>query len=513
MPEKPLFGKFKIIDCLKKDDGLAVYIADHVFLDKRIIVKTLNTRIIGDSVILQRFKREARLLARIEHPNIIAVYDFGMHDEYFYISFEYFKSKNLREALQNNSWSDYDKVKIIQQIILGLIETHRHNIIHRDLKPENILINENGIVKIADFGLAQVSGDENLTAREAVVGTPAYMSPEQVQGLNADARSDLFSLGLIIYELFLGLNPFVGKDAGQTLNNILKCRTPQIKEQSSCPDFIQQIIKDLIRKSPNDRVQSAHALLDYFPGDFKVHPPAKTAVRSRRIKPLLIPLIIIALFLLFENIYFQLPPQTENEIVNNTDSVVTDSLQEQPISTEIVAERDIPAENKIEKTPQQVTPEPTIENNNIEAAPVFGYLDIFCSPWAEILIDSQKVDTTPLKDPIKLQTGSYQIALLHPDYPAYNDNINIIENDTLRVNVNLDTLAAFLQCNVYPWGDIYLNNSFKGQTPLNNPIILIPGDYRLEVRNPKHKTYAESINVVKGDTLTLTVNLDSLNNE
>jgi len=263
MIEKPLFGKFEIIKCFKKDDSLAVYLADHIYLSKKIILKTLNTRTIADQVVLERFKREAKLLAKINHPNIISVYDFGTYEEYFYISFEYFKGQNLRQAFANNSWIIDDKINILNQIAAGLSETHHKKIIHRDLKPENILINDNNEVKIADFGLAQVSGGEKLTAAEAVVGTPAYMTPEQIQGLDTNERSDLFSFGILIYEMFFGVNPFLGKDAGQTLNNIQTCRINTPPPHSGMPEYIPIIVDSLLKKNQSDRPKSVNFIFDF----------------------------------------------------------------------------------------------------------------------------------------------------------------------------------------------------------------------------------------------------------
>lgn len=507
--EKPMFGKFKIIDCLKKDEGLAVYIADHIFLDKRIIVKTLNTKIIADSVILKRFKREAKLLARISHPNIITVYDFGMFEDFFYISFEYFKSKNLREAFKENAWSNEEKINIIQQILAGLEETHRLNIIHRDLKPENILINKEGLVKIADFGLALVSGSENLTAQESVVGTPAYMSPEQVQGLKIDIRSDLFSLGIIIFELYYKANPFLGKDTGQTLNNIIRCNLPEIETTRIVPEYIIRVIDGLLKKKPAERLASVSEILGFFPGYTKKESSNHKQKSSNRYLKYLIPLLIIALFLVFQNIYFNPEYQKPEPEIFSPDTAMIDST----ISNEEVA--GAPEITQPENLQKKITPliKDTIRSVLPEnVTPAFGYVDIFCSPWADIYVDSLKIDTTPLKNPIKILSGGHKLKLIHPDYPQYMDIIYVPANDTLLINVNLDTLAAYLHCNVYPWGNIYLNNQFKGQTPLNSPIILSPGNYQLEIRNPKLKPYAEIIKVQRAETLFVVINLDSLNN-
>jgi len=202
-----LFEKFEIERCVKKDAFSAVYLANHIFLGKRIFLKTLNTKALPDPNILPRFKREAKILARLDHPNIIKVLDFGTWKNFFYISFEYFESQNLRVWLSSKKLTIGQKEHLIAQLADALNFAHDRGIIHRDLKPENILINDRLELKIADFGLAVIKDENNITEAGSVVGTPAYMSPEQIRGEELSSLSDLFNLGIIIYEMFQGKNP------------------------------------------------------------------------------------------------------------------------------------------------------------------------------------------------------------------------------------------------------------------------------------------------------------------
>ena len=216
-----LFGKFRISETIKQSKQGGVYIAHHLFLEKKIFLKTINLDQLTDPVTIDRFKREARVLAKFDHPNIIKVYDFGNWGNYFYISFEYFDAINLRELENERTLKDTDKLALTVQLVSGLNYAHKNRIIHRDLKPENILVNKDLKLKIADFGLALILNEPSVTEASSIVGTPAYMSPEQIRGEQLDERSDLFSLGILLLELFTGENPFLGKDTGSTLNNIL----------------------------------------------------------------------------------------------------------------------------------------------------------------------------------------------------------------------------------------------------------------------------------------------------
>ncbi len=249
-----LFEKFNIISCLKKTEFSAVYLADHIFLQKRIILKTLDSDKTADGSDLTRLKREAQILAKLNHPNIIRVLDFGSFQNFVYISFEYFPAQTMREIINANSITKNEKIALLQQAAQGLAYAHKNNIVHRDIKPENILVDDNLQLKIADFGLALSNESSLLTDPASVIGTPAYMSPEQVSGKDISAASDIFSLGLVAYELFNKNNPLLGADLGQTINNILNFNSKQHNELlNKSADIEKNIIKNLLDPDPAKR--------------------------------------------------------------------------------------------------------------------------------------------------------------------------------------------------------------------------------------------------------------------
>lgn len=547
-----LFDKFRIIDTLKKDMHTGVYLAYHIYLDKEIILKTLNTESAQDKNILERFKREARILAHLDHPNIIKVLDFGTYDKFFYISFEYFTGSNLREAISGGSLSEESRQFILRQLFQGLEAAHQHDIIHRDLKPENILINSNYEIKIADFGLAQSAREDIATNKYGIVGTPGYMSPEQIRGESLTTQSDLFSAGIIAYELYTGCNPFLGKDLNETINNILKFRESSVAEKiTGLPEEIRAIINNLLQKSKASRAKSAAEVIKLFRPDKKnnytevntaLHtdipaniPDENTAsaasvqatserspIHKQKRNFLLnrYTYTIAAVIIISAAIFFYVfSGQKQNGMQNmhtahdsipanikNTQMTVLpekDSVKapEKKNNEEVLKASDKQQEKQAKqeqmadaKILNEKTPEKEVRTNTT------GKLMVSCQPWAEVYIDSFKVDTTPLSSYIILKAGRHHLVLKNPGYPQYSQIINIQPGGTELVNVNFKTTVGYLECNIHPWGDLYIDGIFRGQTPLTAPIALMPGKHRLMVKNPSFADRHEDITIKKGES-------------
>ncbi len=516
---KILFEKFEILTCLKKDGYSSVYIANHIYLGKKIFLKTLTQGQISDRAILNRFQREAKLLAKLDHPNVIKVFDFGTYKNCFYISFEYFQSQNLRVIINDNKLSHSDKLNILIQITKGLSAAHKYNIIHRDIKPENILINNKHQVKIADFGLALVKDDINLTRQESIVGTPGYMSPEQIRGETLTPVSDLFSLGIVGCELFSGKNPFLGKDAGSTINNILSIDCSQLfKNEKNGSEPVYDVIHSLLLKNKLKRPQSADDILKKLNVKEPIEPskPAFVA-RERNRLPVYSLAVLFFILIMVISVKYYLDNKSPGYSVATQDSVVT--VQE---------EKTVPADSAIrhgfvteqpEKKETILQPEKDssitqlsllTDMKNTQQLDLPGKLFIRCAPWAEIYIDSIKIQTTPLEDHISILAGSHELTLQHPEYPPYTRTIFIKPQQEMLISVNLDTLFGYLECLLYPWGNVYINNEFKGQTPLPRPIRLEPGRHLLTIKNDNYGKIDEYIQIVKNDTLEFKFNFELL---
>lgn len=496
-----LFDKFEIIDCLKKDDYSGVYIAFHIYLGKKIFLKIIDQQKVPDPSVLKRFKREAKILAKLDHPNIIQVYDFGTLENNFYISFEYFESQNLRQIIKKKVLSFEQKTSVFARMIQAVNYAHHNHIIHRDLKPENILVNSNNEVKIADFGLAQISEETVNTAKSALVGTPCYMSPEQVQGEPLSVSSDLFSLGVVGYELFAGKNLFLGKDIGTTLNNILNFSETDIKaglEKLEPP--VSTILKNLLRANANDRINQLDLIAGQSVGTFSKHykKPLKWGKRTVAAVSLVLLIIIFAFYESRKNQTIKSSPVTNHYADGETKKMpVIDKPDELVPFSET---EKIPAENR-----EKISAAVPAENRS---GP--GKLFVLCSPWADVYLDSFKVDTTPLGDTLIVDSGDHLLGLKNTAYPFYYQHINIGPGKTRLVSVSLDTVFGFFQCNIFPWGELFVDNEPVGVSPFAQPIPVTQGNHLLEIKNPKYGQHKDYISITKKETLEYKLNFEFL---
>lgn len=222
-------GRFKITGILGQGAMGTVYRAHDPLLDRTVAIKTVGCAGMSRdeaAVFEERFFREARSAGRLNHKNIVTIHDVGRSDDLAYIAMEYLSGQSLREVLDSSVALTVDRsADIAAQIADGLEFAHANGVVHRDIKPANIMVFDNGSVKIADFGVAQMSSGAETVAGVSF-GSPKYMSPEQVSGQKADGRSDIFSLGAVFYEMLVGRPPFVGDDLDAVLYQVLNGAPP-----------------------------------------------------------------------------------------------------------------------------------------------------------------------------------------------------------------------------------------------------------------------------------------------
>ena len=249
-----------------------VYLADDTKLGRKVAIKFLNEKFSKDEALLNRFKQEAKAASALNHPNILTVYEIGEHDGTHYISTEFIEGKTLRERMKERLTFD-ETLSIVVQTAEALSAAHHAGIVHRDIKPENIMIRPDGYVKVLDFGLAKLTelfnsdGEEETkklvkTNPGMIMGTVAYMSPEQARGKNTDARSDVFSFGIVLYEMLTGKVPFTGETMTDVLSSIISSEPhPVTSLAPHLPRELQRIVQKTLKKKRDQRYQSTRDLL------------------------------------------------------------------------------------------------------------------------------------------------------------------------------------------------------------------------------------------------------------
>src|SRR5262249_6598902 len=261
LPAGSRLGAYEILTPLGVGGMGEVYRARDTKLDREVAIKVLPEKLAQDAAALERFEREAKAVAALSHPNILGIYDLGKADGATYAVMELLTGETLRQRLEEGALPQRKALAYGLQIAHGLAAAHEKGIVHRDLKPENIFLTSDGRAKILDFGLAKVAAKSSedtqsptaaaSTEPGTVMGTVGYMSPEQVRGKPADARTDIFSFGAVLYEMLSGERAFRGDSAAETMAAVAQKDPPKLLEETSAfPPPVERILRHCLEKRP-----------------------------------------------------------------------------------------------------------------------------------------------------------------------------------------------------------------------------------------------------------------------
>ncbi len=267
--------RYQIIKTLGEGGMANVYLAHDTYLDRNVAVKVLRGDLANDEKFVRRFQREALSATSLSHPNIVEIYDVGEDDGQYYIVMEYVDGKTLKQVLkQRGHLSVTEVIDIMLQVTDGMAHAHDAYIIHRDIKPQNIMILSNGMIKITDFGVAIALNSTQLTQTNSVMGTVHYIPPEQANGKGSTIRSDIYSMGIMMYELLTGLLPYKGDNAVEIALKHLREPLPSVRKfDSSIPQSIENVIIKATAKNPKNRYKDAR----------EMHDDLKTALDASRV--------------------------------------------------------------------------------------------------------------------------------------------------------------------------------------------------------------------------------------
>lgn len=257
-------NRYTIMNLVGQGGMADVYLAYDEILQRKVAVKVLRTKLAEDPMTLVRFTREASAASRLSHPNVVDIYDVGETGGLHYIVMEYIKGPTLKQMIRHRGALDVkEAVSIMRQLVSAVRHAHANNIIHRDIKPQNILVKGDGTIKITDFGIALAADVVSLTGGNAVIGSAHYLAPEAAQGQVPDERVDIYSMGIVFYELLTGEVPFKGDTAAQIALKHLKDPMPSVRSfNPSIPNSVENIIIKATAKDPDERYPRAINMLE-----------------------------------------------------------------------------------------------------------------------------------------------------------------------------------------------------------------------------------------------------------
>ena len=483
-------GRYKITGTLGRGAMGVVYKAYDPLIERTVAIKTVDhTSLSREEAedFERRFKREAKSAGRLNHPNIVTIHDVGRSDDLSYIAMEFLVGQSLREIMDSGHELSLVRIaEIAAQIADGLAFAHSNDVVHRDIKPANIMVLNHDVVKITDFGVALLpAGGHSLDG--TTCGSPKYMAPEQITGKTPDGRSDIFSLGTVLYEMLAGRPAFTGDDLSSILYQVLNEAPPLPSTYyPSLPHGFDRIVARAMAKSPEKRYQNAaemsadlrkyrrYAKLEkkrqrtgddahgsdkpVSPGEAESGEPFHVAPDLRRRALRYGVPGVLGVLLAGALLWWNLTPST----VDVKSDTVVNAAQNAPQNATTVEEvplalpaAEAPSQPPVPETPvaineppsvaQVVAPDAASEPAKSEtseatetpavapAVPNEGRVRLAIAPWGEVYVDNRKVGISPPLTEIKLKPGKHTIEIRNGDFAPYQQSINLTANASLRI--------------------------------------------------------------------------------
>ena len=495
------YGRYQIIKEVGHGSMGVVYQARDPNIDRIVALKILRQDRMTTGDFAKRFIKEAKVIGRLSHPSIVTIYDVGEDQGTVYIAMEFLEGLPLSDLMSSGRLEPDKIVDVVVQIAETLDYAHKKGVIHRDIKPSNIVIQPDGRIRITDFGIAHIEDPSGALQTQAgdIMGTPAYMSPEQVQGQKVDGRSDLFSLGVILYEMCVGSRPFgvAGKSLVTIFNEILTCEPPDpVTVSPNLPNKLADIIRKTLQKDPDKRFQTGQEISEALRNFLKapeavplapsILPPSS---EKKPLKWLPVAGTLIA-FAIAGGVYFFSPQKTSQPTDNKKPLTSVTTIPETTPKSLPSVETKLPVEKPL------LVDQPQVEKK--QAAPVVVTQPLLPEKTVEkkVSIPSPKAPQQQKPVPAAPSTQIERKIVLPKAKTSKPANLS---QETTKsapqgqleskpaADLPLTPVAlprfAFLKVRSVPKGaKVYIDGALKGTTPLNIKMRL--GEYSIRLSNP-----------------------------
>ncbi|MBN1271530.1 MAG: protein kinase [Candidatus Aminicenantes bacterium] len=520
-------GRYHVIEEVGRGGMGTVYKALDTEINEKVALKLLKPEIAADEKTIQRFRNELKVARKISHKNICRMYHLGKEQNTRFITMEFIPGEDLKTTIYRVGALNIGKaIHITKQICEGLVEAHKTGIVHRDLKPQNIMIDKQGNARIMDFGIARSLVSEGITETGVMIGTPEYMSPEQVEGKQIDQRSDIYSLGIILYEMVTGEVPFKGSTP---FSVAIKHKSEMPREPRErnyqIPTALNNVILKCMEKNGEERYQSAEELksvlenLERGLATTELEGVKKKKKRNKEPGKKRLPLWAAAgavvLVVVLAGGYWLLnrggdgggssesskPVSAVAKKPEEKESVETGKLQKSPPENKQILSSDISTEKSAPRKP-----EPKVETRRSESRatrsipPVVsttGQLELKSRPSAaDVFIDGRNQGKTPLN--IELSPGSHQVKISKvPQYSEINESIEVAAGETFAKTYALTPVYILRVTTVPPGAEISIDGSSRGVSPVE--VTLDKASCRIRANKGEGwKPHDESLNLKPG---------------
>lgn len=501
---------------LNESSTTAVYTAFHPALNRTVLLKILHKHLIADKDFVDRFVREARACALLRSEHIVQVYDLTEIDGAPAIVMEYIDGPSLKTVIEQRGAQTSAFVRrAALHILRALHLAHKRSIIHRDIKPGNILLAPSDILKVTDFGLATIPLSPTITNDGAILGTPAYMSPEQIHAEPLDGRTDLFSLGVTLVELLTGKRLFDGSTYSECIKKIMLFKgdfalpegipdTPELKI------FLQRLTApDLDNRFTSAR-EALAALGEQEPVVVSI--PERSSMRTHKRIPYILAAAVIVVvstaLWIFTSMHHTPADMQTSGLKDSVSSIRTSGRNKSGVAVvqHEVSNRPTESTPRKELSAQQSTTIPPMMTPALNAADT-GWLRIICTPWAKVYLNNQYLGETPIAKPLRVKAGTCIVTFSNPMFSPIVKNVTVRGSEEILVEADFLSTSGFLLVRVNPWAEVFIDDQFRETTPLKKPLILSAGAHKIRLHNPAFSDVVRNVTVTAHDTTRLSISL------